>query len=70
MNLQRRLDAAKESTDEWTKHVKHIVTKYNNTIHNTIQIEHNKTKSPSNFLWVAWHLQNAAKNNRNYEEIK
>ena len=27
MNLQRRLNATKESTDEWTKHVKNIVTK-------------------------------------------
>ena len=30
--------------------LKHIVTKYDNTSHNTIQIEPNKTKSPSNFL--------------------
>ena len=50
--------------------LKHIVTKYDNTSHNTIQIEPNKTKSPSNFLWVAWHLQNTAKNDRKYTEIK
>ena len=68
MNLQRRLDATKESTDEWTKHVSNIINTCNNTIHNTMQIEQNKAKSPSNFLWVAWHLQNAAKNNIKYEE--
>ena len=32
--------------------------------------EPNKAKSPSNFLWVAWHLQNAAKKHRKYTEIK
>ena len=69
MNLQRRLDATKESTDDWAKHVKHIVTKYSNVIYNTLQIEPNKAKSPSNFLRVAWHSQNAAKRNRKYEEI-
>ena len=60
----------KKSTDEWTKHVKNMITKYNNTMHNTIQIEPNKAKSPSKFLWVVWHLQNAAKKNRKYPEIK
>ena len=70
MNVQRRLDATKESTDEWTKHVSSILNTYNNTIHNTIEIEPNKAKSPSNFLRVAWHLQNAANNNIKYPEIK
>ena len=70
LNLQRRLDATKESTNEWTKPVSSVINKYNNTVHNTIQIEPNKAKSPSNFLWVAWHLQHAAKQNRKYPEIK
>ena len=39
-------------------------------MHNTIQIEPNKAKLPGNFMWVVWHLQNAAKKNRKYEEIK
>ena len=69
MNLQRRLDATKESTDEWAKHVKNILTKYNNAIHNTMQIEPNKAKLPGNHLWAVWHLQNAANNNRTYDEI-
>ena len=69
MNLQRRLDATKEPTDEWTKHVKHILSKYNNAMHNTIQIEPNKAKLPGNVFWVVWHLQNAAKKNRTYGEI-
>ena len=60
LNLQRRLDGLSQTTDEWTTHVKHIANNYNNTIHNTIQIEPNQATSPSNCLWVAWHLQNAA----------
>ena len=38
--------------------------------HNTIQIEPNEAVKPSNHLWVVWHLQNAARNNKQYEEIK
>ena len=68
LNLQRRLDSAKETTDEWTKHVKNIVNKYDNTIHNITQIEQNSAKLPSNFLYVAWHL-NAAVKNRKYLTI-
>ena len=43
---------------------------YNNTEHYTIEIKPNEAVKPSNHLWVVWHLQNAAKNNRKYEEIK
>ena len=70
MNLQRRLDALDQEKSEWTKHVKHIVDKYNNTTHSTIEIKPNEAVKPSNHLWVAWHLQNAAKKNIPYEEIK
>ena len=35
LNLQRRLDATKESTEEWAKHVFSIVNNYNDTILNT-----------------------------------
>ena len=48
--------------------VKHIVDKYNNTVHSTIKIKPNEAVKPSNHLWVVWHLQNAAKKNRKYEE--
>ena len=36
LNLQRRLDASNELPSEWTKHVKHIVNTYNDTIHHVI----------------------------------
>ena len=68
MILQRRFDATKESTDEWTKHVKQTLL-LNIIMQFVIQIEPNKAKSPSDFLWVAWHLQNAANNNIKYAEI-
>ena len=35
-----------------------------------LHIEPNKATLASNFLWVAWHLQNAAVSNRKYPEIK
>ena len=70
MNLYRRLDGLNQDKNEWVKHVKTIVDKYNNTEKNTIQIKPNEAVKPSNHLWVVWHLQNAAKKNRTYEEIK
>ena len=33
-NLHRRLDGLKQNKSDWVKHVKNIVTKYNNTEHN------------------------------------
>ena len=70
MKLQRRLDALNQNKNEWVKHVKNVVGKYNNMVHSTIQINPNEAAKPSNHLWVVWHLQNAAKKNREYEEIK
>ena len=60
MNLYRRLDGFNQDNNEWVKHVKHMVDKYNNTVHSTIEIKPNEAKLPQNHLWVAWHLQNAA----------
>ena len=34
------LDALTQDKREWVKHVKHIVDKYNNTVHSTIEIKH------------------------------
>ena len=45
------------------------MTKYNITVHSTIEIKPDETKLPQNHLWVNWHLQNASKKNRPYEEI-
>ena len=70
MNLYRRLDGLNQDKNEWVEHVKNIVDKYSNTENSTIQIKPNEAVKPSNHLWVVWHLQNAAKKNRPYEEIK
>ena len=69
MNLYRRLDALSQDKNEWVKHVSGIIIKYINTTHSTIEIKPVEAVKPSNHLWVAWHLQNASKNNRPYEEI-
>ena len=69
MNLYRRLDGLNQDKNEWVKHVKHIVDKYNRTMHSTIEIKPNEAIRPSNHLWVAWHLPNASKKNKTYEEI-
>ena len=37
MILQRRLDALNQDKHEWFKHVKNIVSTYNNTVHSTIE---------------------------------
>ena len=64
------MDALKQDKNEWVKHVKHIVDKYNNTVHSAIEIKPVEAKLPQNHLWVAWHLQSKSKINRPYEEIK
>ena len=38
-NSYRRLDVLNQNKSEWVKHVKNIVTKYNNTEHNTTKIK-------------------------------
>ena len=51
-NLQRRLDVLNQDKSEWINHIDNILKKYNNTIHNTIQIEPVNAIKPMNFLWV------------------
>ena len=69
-NLQRRLDGLNQDKSDWIKHIDPILKKYNNTIHNTIQIEPVNAIKPMNFLWVMWHLQNNAKKERKYPKIQ
>ena len=38
-NLYRRLDGSEQDKSEWVKHVSSILTKYNNTEHNTTNIK-------------------------------
>ena len=63
------MDVLSQDKNDWIKLV-HNIDKYDNTVHSTIEIKRNEAKLPQNHLWVAWHLQNAAKHNRKYEEIK
>ena len=69
-NLYRRLDALKQDKKDWYRHIGPIIKKYNSTEHSTIQIKPNEAGEKVNHLWVSWHLQNAAKKNRKYPDIK
>ena len=62
------MDALGKNKNEWVKHVSGTITKYNNTTHSTIEIKPVEAVKSENHLWVNWHLQNAAKKNRPYEE--
>ena len=64
------MDALKQTKNDWFKHVSDIITKYNNTTHSTIEIKPNEAGKKENHLWVNWHLQNKAKRNRKYPDIK
>ena len=69
-NLYRRLDALKQDKKDWYRHIDNIIKKYNSTEHSTIQIKPNEAGEKRNHLWVSWHLQNKAKSNRKYPDIK
>ena len=69
-NLYRRLDALKQDKKDWYRHIDNIIKKYNSTEHSTIQIKPNEAVEKVNHLWVSWHLQNNAKRNRKYPDIK
>ena len=69
-NLYRRLDALKQDKKDWYRHIDNIIKKYNSTEHSTIQIKPKEAGEKRNHLWVSWHLQNAAKKNRKYPDIK
>ena len=57
-SLYRRLDGLNQNKSEWVKHVKNIVTKYNNTEHNTTKTKPLDAVKKEKHLWVNWHLQN------------
>ena len=44
--------------------------KYNSTEHSITQTKPNEAGKKENHLWVNWHLQNAANNNRKHPDIK
>ena len=70
MNLYRRLDGLGHEKSDWVKHVSGIITKYNHTLHSTIQIKPVEAKLPQNHLWVWWHIQANSKKNRKYPKIE
>ena len=51
-NLYRRLDGLNQNKIEWVKHVKNIVTKYNNTEHNATKIKPLGAVNKENHLWL------------------
>ena len=63
------MDGLNQNKSEWVKHVKNIVTKYNNTEHNTTKIKPSDAVKNENHLWVNWHLQNNATKDRKYPKI-
>ena len=69
-NLHRRLDASKQTKNDWIKHIYNIINKYISTEHSTIQIKPNEAGKKENHLCVNWHLQNKANSNRKYPNIK
>ena len=62
-NLCRRLDGLKQNKSDWVKHFSSILTKYNNTEHNTTNIKPLDAVEKENHLWVNLHLQNNSKTN-------
>ena len=60
-NLYRRFDGLKQDKSDWVKHVSSILTKDNNTEHNTTNIKPFDAVKKENHVWVNWHLQNNAK---------
>ena len=63
-NLYRRLDGLSQNNSEWVKHVKNVVTKYNNTGHNTTEIKPLDAVKKESHLCVNLHLQNNATNKK------
>ena len=68
-NTMLRLDAMNLDRFKWVDQLKPIIDKYNNTIHNTIEMSPNQAKKPGNQLVVSYNIWNKAKRNRQYPEI-
>ena len=68
-NSYRILDGLKQDKSDWVKHVSSILTKCNDTEHNTTQIKPSDAVKKENHLWLNWHLQNNAKQYRKYPNI-
>ena len=64
-----RLDAMNLDRFKWVDLLKPIIDKYNNTIHDTIEMSPNQAKKPGNQLMVFYNIWNKAKRNRQYPQI-
>ena len=69
-NLYRRLDSLRQDKANWTKHIDNIIKMQNSIGHSVTQIKPTEAGDKENHLWVNWHLQNNAKSNGKYTEIK
>ena len=68
-NLYRIINALEQDKSDWVKHIDNSITKYNNTVHNTLKIKPVDAAKTGNHLWVSWHLWNSAKRDRKYPKI-
>ena len=69
-NTMLRLDAMNLDRFKWVDQLKLIVDKYNNEIHNTIEMSPNQAKKPGNQLMVSCNIWAKAKRNRQYPDLK
>ena len=67
-NTMLRLDAMNLDRFKWVDQLKPIIDKYNNAIHNTIEMSPNQAKKPGNQLMVSYIIWNKAKGNRQYPQ--
>ena len=68
-NTMLRLDAMNLDRFKWVDQTKPIIDKYNNTIHNSIEMSPNHAKKPGNQLMVFHNIWNKAKRDRQYPEL-
>jgi hypothetical protein len=68
-HIFRRLDANDENHNLWLKYLKPVITKYNNTKHNTIHMTPTEARNDDKQLTVSFNLHNHAKRNRNYPDL-
>ena len=64
-----RLDAMNLDRFKWVDLLKPIIDKYNNTIHNSIEMIPNDAKKPGNQLMVSYNIWAKTKRNRQYPDL-
>ena len=64
------MDSLKQYKTNWINHIGNIIKKYNSTGHSVTQMKPSEAGNKENHIWVNWHLQNNAKSNRKYPDIK